>query len=116
MRNVDNISLQNLEGLHAEIRRVKERILDREEKLVEKFAQVPGETAKSILKAVLPLFLGKELAAGAWKLLQGPFDLIAGKTPESGKGDNWKNNIVGGAKKLGIFTALKLLFNLWKGK
>ena len=116
MKNANNLSIQTLEDLHQEIKRVKQRIADTEIRLLGKLADVPGEAAKSVLETVLPLFLGKELASGAWKLIMGAFDLISGKSTGIDTNNGWKKNIVGGAKKIGMFSAFKLLYNLWKSK
>ena len=116
MKNVNNISLRTIEDLHEEIKRVKQRIVDTEESLLEKLTEVPVEAAKTLVQAVLPLFLGKELASRAWKLMQGALDLLSGKNAGSDSKDGLKDNMVGGEKKLGIFTAFRLLYNLWKSK
>lgn len=108
--------ITSLEELHTEMRRVKQRINDREDGLGKRWRQVPGEAVKGVVEAVLPLFLGNELASGAWRLVKGAVELIKGKNPGDKAGGSWKDNLAGGAKKLGLFTAVKLLFNLWKGK
>lgn len=116
MKNANNLSIQTIEDLYQEIKLVKQRIADTEERLLGKLADVPGEAAKSVLETVLPLFLGKELASGAWKLIQGALQLVSGKSSNINAKDGWRKNILGGAKKIGIFSAFKLLYNLWKSK
>ncbi|MES2003088.1 MAG: hypothetical protein V4450_01105 [Bacteroidota bacterium] len=113
--------ITNLEQLRDEISRVKTGIRVQETSLGKKVDQVPREAVKSVGAAVLPMILGGEMAAGVFKLAKGAIGLIKRKgKPEEGEeavlDSNWKETLVGGAKQLGFFGALKLLFSLWKGK
>lgn len=116
MKSTDSIRINSLEDLHAEIRQVKQRIKAREEELGKRWSQVPGEAVKATVGAVLPVIIGDELSSVVWKLLKGAFELIKGKNPAENEEGGWKDKFTAGAKKLGLFAALKLLFNLWKGK
>ncbi|MBI2274097.1 MAG: hypothetical protein HYU70_09905 [Bacteroidetes bacterium] len=108
----------SLSDLRTEMYEVKNRLKEKEAGLTERLHQLPGEALKATVGGIVPLFLGGELASGAWKLAKGAFELIKSRKSgdQSGASGDWKTDLLGGAKKLGIFGALKLLFGLWRGK
>lgn len=110
--------ISSLADLHTEMYEVKNRLIAKEADLKKRLHQLPGEALKATVGGIVPLFLGGELASGAWKLAKGAFELIKSRKSgdQAGAGADWKTDLLGGAKKLGIFGALKLLFGLWKGK
>lgn len=116
MKSPDNTRITSLDDLTAEMRLVKQRIQYREEELGKRWRQVPMEAVKATVGAVLPLFLGGELSVGVFKLVKGIFDLIKGKKGGGESDPGWKENLAGAGSKLGVFTALKLLFKLWRNK
>lgn len=118
MLNQTNRTIRSLADLQAEMQEVTSRIREREAGLAGRLKSLPGELVKSIAAGVVPLFLGGELATGAWKLVKGVFELIRSRKTgnQAGSGGDWKADLLGGAKKLGLFGALRLLFGLWKGK
>lgn len=116
MKSPDYVHITSLAGLRAEMQQVKLRVSNREQELGKRLKQVPGEALKAILAAVLPLVIGGQLGSGAFKLIKGLFELIKSKKSGDGTGKHWKEDLTGGATKLGIFTGLKLLLNLWRGK
>ncbi len=116
MKNPEHKTIASLSDLHTEMQLVQKRVNRHEEEFSKKWKQVPGEALKSVLGAILPLFIGGQLSAGAFKLAKGLFELVKGKNGEDGKENKWKEDLSGGAAKLGIFTGLKLLLNLWKGR
>lgn len=116
MKRIEKIQVKSYDDLQKEMRRVKQRIKDSEEDLGKRLRQVPGEAVKLTVGAILPLVMGGGLGGGVWKLVKGLFELIKKRKADDGSGGGWKEDLAGGAKKLGLFAALKLLFNLWKGK
>ena len=115
MKTPGNTGINNLEDLHAEIRRVKHRIKEREHDLGERWNRLPEEAVKASVTAILPAFMGNQVASGVWKLLKVVYDLMkGGKNDETGTG--WKETLASGAKQVGLFGVLKLLFSIWKGK
>ena len=108
--------INSIETLHTEMRRLKQRISNREEMLAKRWNQLPGEAVKATAGAILPVFLGNELASGIAKLLKGVFELVKGKNNDAEPGTGWKDMMAGGAKQLGFFGALKLIFSLLKAK
>lgn len=116
MKSPDQGAIASMADLRAEMQRVKERVIDHEQQLGKRWKQVPMETIKVVLGGIIPLFIGGELGAGAFKLVKGLFELIKNKKEGDGSESKWKEDLTGGATKLGIFTGLKLLLNLWKGK
>ncbi len=79
MKSRNSFRITSLEGLHAEIRMVKQRVRYQEEELHERWREVPGEAVKAIVVAVLPGFIGKELVSGVWALIKKGMDLVKGK-------------------------------------
>lgn len=115
MKNPVNIEINNLDDLHAEMRRVKQRISERENDLGERWDRLPEEAVKASVAAILPAFLSNQVASGVWKLVKGVYDLF--KSNENEKTANTlKDTLLGGAKQVGLFGILKLLFSMWKGK
>ncbi len=113
---VNTSRINSIETLHTEMRRLKQRIKNREEMLAKRWNQLPGEAVKATAGAILPVFLGNELASGVAKLVKGAFELVKGKKTDDAPASGWKEMIAGGAKQLGFFGALKLVFSLLKGK
>lgn len=115
MKNPYNTDINNLEDLHSEMRRVKQRLKEREDDLNGRWSRLPEEAVKASVTAILPAFMGNQVASGVWKLVKGVYDLLKGdKNDESGTG--WKEMLAGGAKQVGLFGIMKLLFSMWKGK
>ncbi|MBI2283770.1 MAG: hypothetical protein HYU71_08695 [Bacteroidetes bacterium] len=118
MLNQTNRTIRSLADLQAEMQATQLRIKERETGLATRLQSLPGEVVKSVAAGVVPLFLGGELATGAWKLAKGAFELIRSRKSgnQAANTGDWKADLLGGARKLGLFGALKLLFGLWKGK
>ncbi len=112
----NNPPINSIEDLQKEMRRVRKRIKVQEEALGKRWNQLPGEAVKATASAILPVFLGNELAAGVAKLLKGAFELLKGHKTGGETGPTWKNMLAGGAKQIGIFGGLKLILSLLKGK
>lgn len=110
--------IANLTDLKAEIILVKKELQNKEADLGKRAGRIPAEAAKAAIGAVVPMIIGGELASGAWKLARGAFGMMKGKDKEAGQEQEgaWKETLMGGAKQLGFFGALKLLLSLWKGK
>jgi hypothetical protein len=116
MKNQISIDINNIEDLHVEMRRVKQRIKEREQDLAERWSRLPEETVKASISAVLPAFMGNQVASGVWKLVKGVYELFSGNTIISTEGNTWKETLASGARQVGLFGVLKLLFSFWKGK
>jgi hypothetical protein len=116
MKSPDNIQITSLDELHIQMRHVKQRIKEREASLANRWKQIPEETVKASVSAILPAFIGNKVASGVWTVLKGAYDMVQGKSPVAENAEGWKGTIASGAKQLGVFTALKLIFSLWKGR
>lgn len=116
MKSPDHGTIASMADLRAEMQRVKDRVNVQEQEFGKRLKKAPGEVVKSLLGSIIPLFIGGEMGAGAFKLVKGLFELIKGKKDDDGTDSKWKSDLTGGAAKLGIFTGLKLLMSLWKGK
>jgi hypothetical protein len=116
MKSTDNIQIASMAELHTQMRLVKQRIKEREASLANRWKQIPEEAVKASVSAILPAFIGNKIASGVWTVLKGAYDLFQGKSPVGEDADGWKGTIASGAKQMGIFTALKFIFSLWKGR
>jgi hypothetical protein len=116
MKAPDNLQIKSLEELHTQKRLVKQRIKEREAGLANRWKQIPEEAVKASVSAILPAFIGNKVASGVWTVLKGAYDMVQGKNPVGENAEGWKGTIASGAKQLGVFTALKFIFSLWKGK
>ncbi|MDB5211195.1 MAG: hypothetical protein JWQ30_2022 [Sediminibacterium sp.] len=115
MKNSYTTDINNLEDLHSEMRRVKQRINERENDLSARWNRLPEEAVKASVTAILPAFMGNQVASGVWKLVKAGYDFFYGDKNDK-TGNSWKDTLAGGAKQVGLFGALKLLFSMWKGK
>ena len=116
MPNTESPRITSQKMLREEIRRVDQRIHARENDLAERWNRLPEETVKATVGAILPIFIGKGLASGIWKLVKAGVDMVKGKKSDGPGDGGLKSGMLAGASKLGIFAILKLLLNLWKGK
>ena len=112
--NKRSSGISNTEQLQAEIRKVKTSIKSQEDHLHERWKQLPQETIKATAGAVFPFFLNNAVAAKTFGIVKGAGSLLFGN-PMKGKGDI-KENLFSAAKQLGLFTALRGLYNLWRKK
>ncbi len=103
-----------MSSLRAELKRVKAEITEQESALLARLDRLPAETAKAAFTAIIPAVLGTEIASALWKMAKGVFEWIGGA--KEGEEPAWKSTLLGGASKLGLFSGLKLLLSLWKGK
>ncbi|MES2330201.1 MAG: hypothetical protein V4539_11405 [Bacteroidota bacterium] len=115
MKTQYNTDINNLEDLHSEMRSVKQRLKERENDLSDRWNRLPEETIKASVTAILPAFMGNQVASGVWKLVKGAYDLLKGNNDDE-SGTGWKETLAGGAKQVGLFGVMKLLFSMWKGK
>lgn len=102
--------IRNVDELHRAMHGLKQRIRQRERNLEQAWQELPAQTIKATLGAVVPIFLQNRMASGTWKLIKGLFGLFSGKTggqEEAG----WKSSLLAGARRLGLFTLLKFVFD-----
>jgi len=102
--------IDNLEELHEEMRIVKVRIKETEKELAERWKQLPTEVFKGAVSLLLPVYLSNKVAGKSWSLVNN----ISKVFSRHQKTEGLKTEIMGNVKKLGLFTALKAGFNLWK--
>lgn len=105
--------INTIEDLHAMQTVVKLRIKEREKDLVERMHKLPQETVKATVGAVVPAFLNNKVAGITWGLLRGSVGLLFRKKSAA---SDIKQNMFSSAKKLGLFTALKTVYNLLSKK
>ena len=109
----DLSEVKTTQHLKEEIELLKASIKNDEEGLKIHFRKAPQEVLKSTADAVLPSFINTMIANRSWKILTSGIGLLA--NPFSKKLSIGKN-ILGGAKKLGMLTAVRGAYNLWKNK
>jgi len=110
-RKKDLSHIDNLADLNEEKKMVKARIKMHEQALTEQWQKLPAETFKLVARKVVPFYLNNKVLDKSWRLLSGAFSLFGG-----GDKTNMKKNVLGTAKKLGVFTAIRAAYNLWKKK
>ncbi|WP_153796146.1 hypothetical protein [Foetidibacter luteolus] len=103
--------IDNLTDLRDEIRLVRARVKAGEVDLAERWKKLPEESFKSAIGIILPFYLTNKVAGKSWQLLGN-----VGKLFSFSKNNrtNFKKDVVGSAKQLGLFAALRAGFNLWK--
>ncbi|CAN5414618.1 hypothetical protein BH10BAC2_BH10BAC2_48750 [soil metagenome] len=103
--------VDNLADLLEEKKRVKARLKTHEQALGAQWKKLPAESFKLAVRKVLPFYLNNKVLDKSWGLLSGAVGLFGG-----GDKTNVKKNVLGTAKKLGLFTAIRAGYNLWKKK
>lgn len=111
LRKKDLSHVDNLADLLEEKKRVRARIKAHEQALGEQWKKLPAESFKLAVRKVVPFYLNNKVLDKSWGLLSGAFGLLGG-----GDKTNMKKNVFGTAKKLGLFTAIRAGYNLWKKK
>ena len=109
-RKKDLSHIDNLADLQEEIKIVKARVKNHEQVLGEQWKKLPAETFKLVMRKVIPFYLNNKVLDKSWGLVSGAFGLLSGDKAGATK------NVMGAAKKLGIFTAIRAAYNLWKKK
>ena len=111
--NKDLSHIDNLDDLKNEIRLVRGRIRASEKELGERWKKLPEESFKSAVGVVLPFYLSNKVAGKSWQLL-GTVGRLFSFNKENRSG--FKKDVLGSAKQLGVFAALRTAYNLWKKK
>lgn len=113
-----NSNIQSVDDLHAAMRQLKTRIQEREQELGKRWEQLPAEAFKTAAGAVLPAFMGDQVASGIWKVLKAVYGLFkaSGADPGQKNGEGLKGQLTAGARQIGFFAALRLVLNLLKIK
>ena len=103
--------IDNLADLKKEQRLVKARLKLHEETLTEQWQKLPAETFKLAVRKVVPFYLNNKVLDKSWSLVSGAVGLFnASNKKAAGK------EVLGTAKKLGMFTAVRALYNIFKKK
>lgn len=113
-----NSNIQSSDDLHTAIRQLKARIQLREQELAKRWEQLPRETFQKAAGAVLPAFMGDQVASGIWKVLKAGYGLFKAYGGDSGQkeAEGLKGQLKTGARQIGFFAALRLVLNLLKTK
>lgn len=110
-RKKDLSHIDNLNDLHAEIKLVKARVKQHEYALGEQWQKLPAESFKLAVRKVVPFYLNNKVLDKSWGVLSTAFSLLG-----SGSKAGITKSLLGNAKKLGLFAAIRAGYNLWKGK
>jgi hypothetical protein len=103
--------IDTLEDLKAEKRRLRARIKSNEHALTQQWEKLPAETFKLAIRKVVPFYLNNKVLNKSWGLFSGALGLL-----RAGGRTDAKKQVLGTAKKLGIFTAIRAVYNLWRKK
>ncbi|QEC68767.1 hypothetical protein FRZ67_16180 [Panacibacter ginsenosidivorans] len=109
-RKKDLSHIDNLADLHREIRLVKARIKNHEQLLAEHWKKLPAETFKLVVRRVVPFYLNNKVLDKSWGVLSSAFSILSGDKSNTAK------SVMGAAKKLGLFTAIRAGYNLFRKK
>jgi hypothetical protein len=118
MKKKDNNGINSLEDLKLEIGRVKGSINQQEAELMIRANKLPFELVKVAAANLWDMVLSTQVAYSLSKIGTGLFSLFKGKKQEKETSDKseWTDRLAGSAKKLGLFAAFKVLYQLWKAK
>lgn len=114
MNKRDLSYINNIKDLQKEIRQVKLRIQHREQDIAERFRQLPAEAFKAAIGKVVPLFLKNKVASKSFQFGRILLNLLFNKVSGQQEKDKGKSKIMGAAKGLGLYAALKILFSILK--
>ena len=103
--------IDNLSDLREEKMMVKARIKLHEEALTKQWDKLPAETFKLAVRKVVPFYLNNKVLDKSWGLVSGALGLLS-----AGGRTDAKKQMLGTAKKLGMLTAIRAVYNLWKKK
>jgi hypothetical protein len=102
--------IENRQQLRDQISLLKLRITTHELDMGRRVKQLPVEVLKVGINAAVPAFLGNKLAGSTFRIVKGLFSTLFSKSEE--RGETWKDKVMKPVKQAGIFSALKLAFNL----
>jgi len=103
--------IDNLDDLHAEIKLVKARVKAHEHILGEQWKKLPAESFKLVVRKAVPFYLNNKVLDKSWSVLSTAVRFFG-----SGSKAGVTKSLLGNAKKLGLFAAVRAGYNLWKGK
>ncbi len=113
-RNKSLAHINNLEDLQAEIKRVKAGLKNKQQDLELRWQRLPSEAIKATLGNAVPFFLNNAVASKTWGLVRNAGSLLFSATGK-GQGD-LKSTLLNSAKQVGLFAAIRGLYNLWRRK
>jgi N-acetylglutamate synthase-like GNAT family acetyltransferase len=109
------LAIKNSTDLDREINRLKVEVKAQEIELKARMHSIPQEALKFTVVSVLPAFLAKGVAMKTFGILRNAVGLFS-TLRSHGKGGSLKQSIVESAKKIGLSTAFKAAFNLFKNR
>jgi hypothetical protein len=109
--NKDLSQINNLEDLHKEIRRVKADIKLQEQQLEERAKRFPKETLRASAGAAFPFIINNAVAARTFGIVKNVTGLFFGGSKSKA---TTGQKIFSAAKNLGVVTAIRTGYNLFK--
>ena len=106
--------IENRQELREQIGLLKLRITAHEIDMSRRAKQLPMEILKVGINAAVPAFLGNKVAGSTFRIVKGLFSTLFSKSEE--RGETWKDKVMKPVKQAGIFSVLKLAFNLFTKK
>lgn len=103
--------VDTLADLLKEKQIVKARIKLHEEELAKQWHKFPAESFKFAVRKIVPFYLNNKILDKSWSIVSS----VTGLLSKTGKADA-KKEMLGSAKKLGVFTAIRALYNYWRKK
>lgn len=115
IRNRKNLThITNLEQLREEILGVKSRVKTQEEYLKAAKKELPREALRTVLGKAVPLLLTRGVAVKSFGLIKNAVGLFS-RIRNSGRG-NLKEGLLNSVKRVGVVTALKAAFNIYRNR
>jgi len=103
--------VDTLADLIKEKQLVKARIKLHEEELAKQWDKLPAETFKLVVRKVVPFYLNNKILDKSWSIVSS----VTGLLSKAGRVDA-KKEMLGSAKKLGVFTAIRAVYNYIRKK
>lgn len=110
-RRIDLSHIDNLADLMQEKKLVKARLKSHQQALNDQWRKLPAESLKFAVRKVVPFYLNNKVLDKSWGIVGGLMGLVNKNTRGEAKKD-----MLGNAKKLGLFAAVRTAYNLWKKK
>jgi len=107
-------SIDTLEDLQREQRRLKARIRVQEKELRQRVKQLPGELAYAGVNAIVPTFLSGKVTTSVLGFIKTLVNKAFAKKEEGA--ENGGSPLLGAAGKMGLFALLNVGFNAFMKK
>ena len=110
-RKKDLSHIDTLADLMQEKRALKVRLKQQEKEIEDQWKKLPAESFKLVVRKVVPFYLNNKVLDKSWGVVSALTGFMSKGTRSTAK-----KEVLGNAKKLGLFTAIRAGYNFWKNK